>query len=84
MTKLETDLIGGSFNDQRFIVIGKQAVQLKHCLTRKDQFLTRQITFDLHACISQTMAICGYCTQLVAFNQQQQPVEVVAHILGSH
>jgi len=82
--KGEAHLVRRQRNVQRIFVIEQQTVQFKHGLARQNHFLARQIGVDLDAGVGQTVTIGRDSTQFLAFNQQQQTVQVITHVLRCH
>jgi hypothetical protein len=77
-------LIGRERDVKRLVAIHEQPVQLEDRLARQDHFLARQIGFDFDAGEGQPVTIGRHRAQFSAFDQQQQSVQVVAHILRRH
>ena len=86
MTELEVDLVGRQANGQRLVAVGQQTVEFKHRLARQDQLVpaVERFAVERHAGEGQAVAIGGHGAQLATIDQQQQAVEVVAHVLRGH
>src|SRR5450830_1613604 len=74
-------LVGGDVQLYRLVVFFQQTLQFDDGLARDNDFLARKSLLGRHLAESQTMAIGGYGDDVIAIQNQQQAIQVVADVL---
>ena len=82
--KSQFHLVGGDVQLHRLIVLFQQALQFDDGLARNNHFLAREGLLGGDLAKRQTVAIGGHGDDVIAIQNQQQAVQVVADVLLRH
>src|SRR5471030_1123438 len=80
----QLDLVGGDVQLHRLVVLFQQALQFDDGLARDDHFLALERLLGLHLAEGQAVAVGGHGDDVLAVQDQQQAVQVVADVLLGH
>ena len=82
--EFELDLVVGDVELHRLVVVFQQALQFENRFARNDDFLARKFLVGCDLAKRQTVAIGGDGHHVLAIDDEQQAIEVIANVLLRH